>query len=444
MENRKQRMKLYPSIGIAALSSPLEVGAERAKDALKEMAELLQSCGCEVHNYGAVDSPEKAVSSGRQAVEEHIDAMVFIPVCWFEDYLVLDFIEECPTPLLLWSLPGMETGALCGTQQLTAYLKQLEVPFSTLFGKISDAECREKATVFIRGASLHSRLRRCRIGMAGHHVNGMTHTAPNEMMLKKTIGARIVWLDLPDILETAKNMPKEDALARWQTVKERAGCCNVSDADGLDSICVYLTLRDIVEKEGLTALAIGCYPHLMGRVCLAASLLADEGIPMACEGDVHGAIGQVILQLLTGQPTHNTDWLDPVDDESVVFTHCGSGSFTLAENPDEVKLGAVRLMNQGVCTLFTAKPGPVTLINITTHQDGYQCAVLEGEAISTEMVFPGNPVRVHFNRPVKDIMNWIHDSGLGHHWMIGYGHVAAELQTWTELAGKQLHQIRIQ
>ena len=54
------------------------------------------------------------------------------------------------------------------------------------------------------------------------------------------------------------------------------------------------------------------------------------------------------------------------------------------------------------------------------------------------MVFPGNPVRVRFDRPVSDLIEWIHDAGLEHQWMIGYGHVAAELCAWAKIAGPAL------
>jgi L-fucose isomerase-like protein len=274
--------------------------------------------------------------------------------------------------------------------------------------------------------------------MLGHHANGMTDTSPNEFLLKKIIGPRVFWLDLPDILAQVANMPEAKVEKLWKEVRSRAGACKVTNADGLDSMRAYTVLKEIIDKEGLHAISIGCYPHLMGRICLAASLLADENIPIACEGDVHGAIGQIMLQLLTGQATHNTDWLDPVDAESVVFTHCGSGSFSLAEKQNDIRLAPVRLMNQGACALFTAKPGPVTLVNITAHLNGYQCAVLEGEAIPTEMVFPGNPVRVRFDEPVETLLDWIHDTGLGHHWMIGYGHVAAEIQAWSKIVSENM------
>lgn len=434
----REQKNLRPRVAVASLSSPLEVGADRAPRAAEELAQELADAGCEAISLGSVGTPDQAVAAGRRAAEEHVDAVAFAVASWFEDYLVLDMLEECSTPLLLWPLPGMETGALCGTQQLTAYLRQLDRPFLSVFGEADDQECLKKALAFLRAAALKARLRRCRIGMAGHHLNGMTHAAPNEFSLKKVVGPRVVWIDLPLLLKAADEMPEQEALERWTIMRERAGCCEVSDEDGVDSMRVYAAVRETVDKDGLDAMTIGCYPHLMGRVCLAASMLADEGVPLACEGDIHGAVGQYMLQLLTGQPTHNTDWLDPVDDHSVVFTHCGSGSFSLAHKPEEIRLGSVRLMGQGVCALFTAKPGPVTMVNINTSPDGYQCALLEGEAVEAEMVFPGNPVRVQFEKSVKQLIEWIDESGLGHHWMVGYGHVGDDIRSWAKVVGAGL------
>ncbi len=91
-------------------------------------------------------------------------------------------------------------------------------------------------------------------------------------------------------------------------------------------------------------------------------------------------------------------------------------------------------MGQGVCALFPAKPGPVTLLSLIARGEGYQVAMLEGEAVPTEMVFPGNPLRVAFSQPVSALIDWIHEAGIGHHWMAGYGHVGAELRVWARTA----------
>lgn len=429
---------LQARVGVFALSSPLEVGAGEAPALAAELSGHLQAAGHAVVPAGSVDSPDKASAAGRLFTEQHVDALVAVTASWFEDYLALDLIEECPAPLFIWSTPGMETGALCGSHQLTCYLKQLAHPYDCAFGDLADDACLSRARDFLAAAALKSRLRRARIGLAGSRVGGMTHTSPHEFALKRSIGPRVVPLDLPLLLQRAAQFPPEQTRPLWEETLGAAAECRVSEADGLDAMAVYLALRELVTREGLDALSVGCYPHLMGRVCLAASRLADEGIPMACEGDVHGAVAQLMLQLLSSRPTHNTDWLNPLDDGTVIFTHCGSGSFSLAADRRDIALTDVRLMGQGVCALFPARPGPVTLLSLNATAGGYQLAVLQGEALPAPMVFPGNPVRVQFPQPAPLLIDWIHQAGIGHHWMVGQGHRSAALRQWAKLAGPYL------
>jgi L-fucose isomerase-like protein len=435
---------LMPRVGVGSLCSPLEVGADRAPQAAIELCRILKDAGCEVVELGPVDRPDKSVAAGRKLAESHVHAVALVATSWFEDYLAFDLSEECRVPLLLWSLPGMETGALCGVQQLTVCLKQLGVPYLAIYGAFDSPDGLKHGKTFVRAMALSYRLRRARIGLAGYRIGGMMEVAVNELALKKCFGPRIVPLDLPRLLAAAKELPDQQVLESWRGVIGRAGCCKVSDTDGLDSMKIYVVMQQLVEQYGLDALAVGCFPHLMGRVCLAASLLADQGIPLACEGDVGGALGQLMLTLLTDGPTHNTDWLDPLDENTNVFTHCGSGSFSLAENPADIQLNSVRLMGQGVCALFPAKPGPVTMLNILPIETGYQIAVLEGHAISTSMVFPGNPLRVTFGRPIAELIDWIYDEGIGHHWMAAYGHVGAEVHQWCKTCPSDLKVVALE
>ncbi len=431
--------KLALRIGVSALASPLEVGADRAPAVSAELAARLGEKGIDaIASPAPVDSADTAERAGRFFAEQHIDALCLAAVSWFEDYLVLDMLEECDVPVLLWPQPGMETGALCGAQQSTCYLEQLGKPFRSVFGALQDATAFERGLTFLRAASLRRYLRRARIGLAGMRVYGMTEVSANELALKKAIGPRIVGLDMLRLLARARAADGSESARVWERVKDAAARVEVPEEEGITAARTYLAIRETVREEGLSAVAFGCYPDLMGRACVAASLLADEGIPVACEGDVHGAVGMLMLSLLTGQPTHNTDWLEPLPDGTVVFTHCGSGSYSLAEKPEDITLASVRLTFQGVCSLFTARPGPVTLVSLLPKGAGYQMAVMQGEALSAEMVFPGNPLRVRFDRPVSEIIDWVHDEGIGHHWMAGYGLVGKELSDLARIAGPDL------
>jgi L-arabinose isomerase len=99
-------------------------------------------------------------------------------------------------------------------------------------------------------------------------------------------------------------------------------------------------------------------------------------------------------------------------------------------------------MDQGVCATFPARPGPVTLVSLLPRGDGYQLAVLEGEAVPTTMVFPGNPLRVRFPQPTPQLIEWIFAEGIGHHWMASYGHVGEEISQWASLCGPSLRLLR--
>jgi L-fucose isomerase-like protein len=429
---------LRPRVGAASVFSPLEVGADRAPQAAADFARVLESIGCEVVPLGPIDGPARATDAGQILAANRVDAVALVAVSWYEDYLVLDMLEEYRAPVLLWSLPGMETGALCGSQQLAAYLQQLAWPYACVFGEFSDVASRRRAENFLRAAALHRRLRRARVGCAGTRCHGMTEVAASEIALKKALGPRVVPLDAGRLLQRAREVPDAAVLSLWQEARARAARCTVQQAEGLAALKFLVAIREAIATHRLDALTVGCYPHMMGVPCLPAALLADEGIPLGCEGDVNGVIGQQILTLLSGQPTHNTDWLEPLEDGTVVFTHCGSGSFTLAEAREQITLAPVRLMERGVCVLFPAKPGPVTLLNLLPRGTGYQVALLQGEALSTGMVFPGNPLRVRFEQPTPQLIDWIFAEGVGHHWMVGYGHLGEPLREWAKLCGPDL------
>ena len=211
----------------------MKSGPTCARKAAEDLAKLLQDAGCEVISLGSVNHPDLAAAAGRKTAEHHLHAVAFASASWFEDYLVLDLLEEFPVPVLLWSLPGMETGALCGTQQLTAYLKQLGVPFSCIYGPLENGKNSARAISFLQAAALKFKLRRARVGLAGHRVIGMTEVAANEMGLKKSIGPRIVNIDLPGLLNRAAEIPADSARPLWQKMLKAGGTCKVPDEAGL-------------------------------------------------------------------------------------------------------------------------------------------------------------------------------------------------------------------
>jgi hypothetical protein len=91
-----------------------------------------------------------------------------------------------------------------------------------------------------------------------------------------------------------------------------------------------------------------------------------------------------VLMYLSGQPVHD---IDPLylyeEDNSILGSHCGCGSFSLTSSKNHITLANVRLANKGVCVLFPSRPGIVTMANLVGRKGTYRMAVLEGEAIET-------------------------------------------------------------
>jgi len=430
-------------LGIVAVASPLEVGAGEApalRECLQAALARLDPERLELVPFEppAMD-PSSAVAAGRFFYAQRVDALCAVAASWFEDYLLLDLLEECPVPLIAWARPGMETGSLCGMQQLGFMLKALGHPHCVLFEELEAPQALQRAWRYALAAAVKRQVRRARLGFMGHRVEGMTETTGHELAMKKVFGPRIVGIDTAQFLERAAGVPPEALFGRWEKLKSQVGVVKVPAEAGIESLQVYTALKQVIEEGGLSAVAIGCYPHLMGKVCLAASLLGEEGIPVACEGDINGALGMLLLTRLTGQPVHNTDLLDPIAaHNSIVFSHCGSGGFSLAGSPSAITLSPVRLMNRGLCCLFTARPGPCTLINLVPGMASYRLAILYGVALETAMVFPGNPLEVRFKSDYRDVLAWIVDNGLGHHWMAAYGDLRPVLADLAAMVGCEL------
>jgi len=87
----------------------------------------------------------------------------------------------------------------------------------------------------------------------------------------------------------------------------------------INSIRAHLVLKKWIEEEGLSGLAVECYPDFMGQICLAYSLFGVEGIPGSCEGDVNSLVAMIILHPVTKIPIHNTDLLAVYPGDNSIF-----------------------------------------------------------------------------------------------------------------------------
>jgi hypothetical protein len=151
-----------------------------------------------------------------------------------------------------------------------------------------------------------------------------------EDLVYKRTGVRIHYRPIEELAALFKGVDEADArreMERWK--KEAIEVIRVSDQAILEVSKLYVLLRSIIEKEGLSAISIDCLSFTMNpnpmlpHPCLAFARLRDEGITAACEADVCGMISSMFLQEISRKPSFMANvMLVDLRKSSMVLSHC--------------------------------------------------------------------------------------------------------------------------
>lgn len=137
-----------------------------------------------------VDNDEHAAKAGKFFYEKNIDLLLCIESTWSDDNYVIDILEYTNAPIILWAVPGMQTGSLCGFHQLGVVLRELDMKHEIFYGDIGDINIQKKVISFAKAAGLKNYLRKSKLGLIGYRVPGMTEVTFDELELKRKFGPR--------------------------------------------------------------------------------------------------------------------------------------------------------------------------------------------------------------------------------------------------------------
>ena len=155
------------------------------------------------------------------------------------------------------------------------------------------------------------------------------HNLSEEIIYRRT-GVRIRYRSLEELaaqLEDVDEASARSEMARWKN--EAMEIIRVSDKTLLDSCRLYVLLRSIIEKEGLTAISTDCLGFtlspkpMLPYPCLAFARLRDEGIAATCEADVYGMLSLMFLQKICRKPAFmcNVNSVN-VQQSTIMLSHC--------------------------------------------------------------------------------------------------------------------------
>lgn len=425
---------IQPRVGLYAVYEPPEEGWQDYPSQLNQIAAELEMGGLEACT--APEPVKDALSCEKVAAwlaAQSLDLLYALIASWSFDHYTVRIQQAARLPVAIRAVPGIRTGSIVGAQQLQSVLYDLGVEHRLFYGGPDSPETARQIAVYARACALQKRLFGAKIAVIGRRTEGMTPTAVDEMEILRLFGARLLNYGLDEFQSLAEQVDIAEAEAEWKRIVAEAKAVTSRDEHGVASARSLLALRRMVKELGLQAVSIGSYPQCQGTMCLPIALLNEEGVPAGCEGDVNSTLAIYVLSQLSDAPVHFGEMLAlDFEQNSIVTSHCGCGSPSLADESG-FQLCPVRLANDGVCVRYTARPGPVTFVNLTGRKGNYRMCAFEGQATPTGMVFEGTPLKLVTRTPLDKIWSAVTAGGFGHHWMTAYTHAAAELSEFCRL-----------
>ena len=210
--------------------------------------------------------------------------------------------------------------------------------------------------------------------------------------------------------KTLQNLDEMDPAATEKTLRLRAA------------------LRKKADAENWSGAAVRCWPEMFtefgGACCGAMSALGGEGVPCACEADLHGAVSARILQELTGGPAFLADWVDCAPDGTAAFWHCGLAPAQMAGEPPRATIHSNRKMP--LLREFALKAGTATIARLTMARNRPGIAAARCEAVFAPRPFGGTCGVFKFARPAGEVFDRVVRAGMEHHFAVAYGDVFSE------------------
>lgn len=281
---------------------------------------------------------------------EKIDGL-FLPHCNFgTEYVCARLAKELNVPVLLWGpldeRPEPNGVRLrdtqCGLFATGKVLRRFQVPFTYM------TNCRLNDPVFERG--LRDFMAVCNVVKTFRHIRILQiSTRPfdfwttmcNEGELLERFNIQLSPIPMPELtqeMRLAKEKSPQEVQQVLEYIKENMDVRIAEEA--LENVAALkVAMKHLVQKYGCNAVAIQCWNALQQEIgimpCAANALMNDEGIPVVCETDIHGAITALLVEASGMGETRSffADWTvrHPDIENGELLQHCGPWPVSVAQ-----------------------------------------------------------------------------------------------------------------
>ena len=428
---------IKPKVGICtAILKGFNLAEENSIDYQKSLIEAVKKMGFETFaSEELISTPQIAEKTAALFNSKDLDLYILLLGTFIDDQRVIPLVTGVNKPFIVWAHDiNPFNVSITGAQNIIPNFYDLELDYKFVYGNFEDKITLGEVYNFCRACAIKNKLSKIKIGYVGGHPKIMTSLTADEITIKKVFGVSLVNFGNEDILLGSQQIEKKDSETMWNEIKSMAGKINATEELGLMTSSVLAYILKIIKENKLDAISINCFPHFKGKVCIPVARLNDIGIPSACEGDLDSTILMYILYQLSGKAVSNGDQLKVFNldkpDNSLMFSHCGAGAFSLAAKKEEITIHSDYETKTGIAVYFPERiPGEVTVLNMHGTRGKYRMFITNGKALDTNLMnyYEGNPINIQFSFNIREMLSRIAEGGFGHHWNIGYGNYVDEI-----------------
>lgn len=352
-------------------------------------------------------------------------------------------------PVILWATPerpGADKVTACGlvgAHLFASIFRQQGFGFELVYGAPGASETHLALSEAARLVHTVAGLRQAKIGLVEQHVPGFSNLLVDPARLSAQLGVQFQHFALKEYLDLFAAIGEAGICEQVGRIKELAlpGDDGIGEAELAIDARHYLTMLELLQENSLNALAVRCWPELPELTgqwpYLAMARLASAHHAIALEGDVDGALGSLISELLGMGPAFITDWLAH-DEQTLTAWHPGMAPFQLCEAvgaPGGPRL--TRHFNNGkpLCVDAELKPGmDVTLFRLWSCDGEYQLTAVDARTERLPQTLAGNSALIRLeDRLVPAWFDELIHAGMPHHLSVAGGHHADQLRRLARL-----------
>lgn len=295
----------------------------------------------DISKDGLLHDDNDRVKIAKKFKEAKIDGL-FVPHTNFgTEYEVARLAKELNVPVLLWGPRDErpdENGirlrdSQCGLFATGKVLRRFKVPFTYLSNcNLEDPEFERGIKNFMAVCNVVKTFRNIRILQIGPRPFDFWSTMCNEGELLEKYNIQLSPIPLTELVEAMDEAKKEGTkVAELTAYCKEAFEVRLTDVQLENVAALKVAIRSLADKYGCNAGAIQCWNALQSEIgimpCAANSLLNEEGFPVVCETDIHGAVTALMVESAGMDEARSffADWTvrHPDNENGELLQHCG-------------------------------------------------------------------------------------------------------------------------